>query len=117
VNPRVPAEWFWVDRWVRSSAFLLPLESRGLYREMLSQAWARGAELPADPERIQRAVGVTREEWDRTWPLVERYWKRDGIVLVNETQLEVFRQRQEAVEKAAERGRRGAAARHFKVLK
>ena len=30
------AEWFWTDRWMGSSAFLLPMEARGLYREMLT---------------------------------------------------------------------------------
>ena len=39
------AEWFWTDRWQGSSGFLLPLEARGLYREMLTQAWQRGGRL------------------------------------------------------------------------
>ena len=32
-----------------TSGFLLPMEARGLYREMLTQAWMRGARLPNDP--------------------------------------------------------------------
>ena len=89
VDPRLLAEWFWVDRWMRSSGFLLPPEPRCLYREMLSQAWIRGARLPNDLLAIQRAVGFTAEEWARAWPQVERYWRVDGASLVNDTQLQV----------------------------
>lgn len=72
------AEWFWTDRWIGSSAFLLPIEPRGLYREMLTQAWRRGGSLPNDPIAIQRAVGCTASEWRRCWPQIERYWRIDG---------------------------------------
>jgi uncharacterized protein YdaU (DUF1376 family) len=84
------AEWFWVDRWTGSSAFQLPLEARGLYREMLSQAWRRDARLPNDHEAIQRLVGATLKEWRRCWPAIERYWRIDGDSLVNDTQLEIY---------------------------
>lgn len=84
------AEWFWSDRWMGSSAFLLPLEERGLYREMLTQAWRRGARLPKDHESIRRAVGATEAEWTRCWPKVEPYWRVDGDSIVNDTQLEVY---------------------------
>lgn len=91
-NNKLRAEWFWGDRWVCSSAFLLPIEARGLYREMLTQSWLRGGQLPNDHVAIRRAVGCTEEEWFRCWPLVERYWliSADGHSLVNETQLEVI---------------------------
>lgn len=106
------AEWFWTDRWMGSSGFLLPLEARGLYREMLTQAWHRGGRLPRDHEGIQRACGVTRAEWKRAWPAVSRYWREDGDGLVNDTQLEVLEEARVAVRRASEHGRRGAQARH-----
>src|SRR3990167_325190 len=84
------AEWFWTDRWIGSSAFGLPLEARGLYREMLTQAWRRGARLPNDHDQIRRMAGVTKSEWRRTWPFVERFWRVDGDGLVNDTQLEIY---------------------------
>jgi uncharacterized protein YdaU (DUF1376 family) len=59
------AEWFWVDRWTGSTAFGLPLEARGLYREMLSQAWRRGGRLPNDHDQIRRIVGASEKEWRR----------------------------------------------------
>jgi uncharacterized protein YdaU (DUF1376 family) len=105
------AEWFWTDRWTGSSAFLLSLEARGLYREMLTQAWRRGARLPADPEQIRRAVGATAEEWARCWPLVQRYWRQDGDDLVNDTQLAVYRESQEQLARSSDHGRKGAIAR------
>lgn len=106
------AEWFWVDRWMGSSAFGLPLEARGLYREMLSQAWRRGASLPNDHDQIQRFVGVTRQEWKRTWPYVERFWKVSGAFLVNDTQIEVYNEAQGRAERASRKGQAGAHARH-----
>lgn len=86
------AEWFWTDRWMGSSGFLLPMEARGLYREMLTQAWRRGGALPNDHDAIRRATGCSEDEWERCWAKVERFWKvaPGGLELVNETQLEVL---------------------------
>lgn len=85
------AEWFWTDRWIGSSGFLLPMEARGVYREMLTQAWRRGARLPNDHETIRRAIGATVAEWRRSWPRLVKYWRVDGDALVNDTQLEIYR--------------------------
>lgn len=105
------AEWFWTDRWMGSSAFLLPLEPRGLYREMLTQAWRRGARLPADHEAIRRAVGCSIAEWKRCWPAVERYWRLDRDGYVNDTQVAVYGEAQAKKDRASSRGRKGALAR------
>ena len=105
------AEWFWSDRWMGSRGFLLPMEPRGLYREMLTQAWRRGARLPNDHEAIRRAVGCTAEEWGRCWPVVAPFWREDGQELVNETQLAVYAEAKAIQDRASERGRRGAQAR------
>lgn len=86
------AEWFWVDRWTGSSAFALPLEARGLYREMLTQAWRRSATLPNDHEKIRRLTGCTMPEWKRAWPQIEHYWRVDGEHLVNDTQADIYRE-------------------------
>lgn len=106
------AEWFWTDRWMGSSAFLLPLEARGLYREMLTQAWRRGAQLPNDHEAIRRAVGSSEKEWTRAWPLVERFWRVQGDTLVNDTQLLVYADAKERSDKNVERAKKAAQARH-----
>lgn len=108
------AEWFWVDRWMGSGGFLLPIDARGLYREMMSQAWRRGARLPNNHETIRRAVGVTQKEWARTWPLVERFWRVDGEYLVNDTQLDVYADAKARQEKATNRAKAGARAKHKK---
>lgn len=91
MTDKLLAEWFWTDRWTGSSAFLLPLEARGLYREMLTQAWRRGAQLPNDPEAIKRAVGCTDEEWDRNWRLISGYFRAKNGRLFNPTQVEIYR--------------------------
>jgi len=90
-----------------SSAFLLPLEPRGLYREMLTQAWRRQARLPNNHQAIQRAVGCTADEWSRCWPAIQHYWRVDGAFLVNETQLEIYQETTDLSAKRSEAGRLG----------
>ena len=107
---KLDAEWFWVDRWSGSRGFLLRLEARGLYREMLTQAWRRGGSLPNDHEQIRRAVGATPAEWRRSWPQVEKFWRVDGDRLVNDTQVQVYAETQARVERASKRGLSGAQA-------
>jgi uncharacterized protein YdaU (DUF1376 family) len=111
-DTKLLAEWFWTDRWIGSSAFLLPLEARGLYRELLTQAWRRGAKVPADPATIKRAIGATDEEWERSWPLVRPYWHRSkGGVLINDTQVAIYQETQARVTSASLKGTKGAQAR------
>ena len=100
------AEWFWIDRWMGSSAFGLPIAVRGLYREMLTQAWLRGARLPNDHDQIRRFIGVTKAEWRASWPRVERFWRVEGESIVNDTQIEIY---QEAVRRLTVNGRRAQA--------
>lgn len=88
------------------------MEARGVYREMLTQAWRRGARLPNDHEAIRRAIGATVGEWRRAWPLVKKFWRQDGDGLVNDTQLEVYADAQGRAERASSRARVAAQARH-----
>jgi uncharacterized protein YdaU (DUF1376 family) len=111
MGSKLLAEWFWADRWIGSSGFLLPMEARGVYREMMTQAWRRGARLPNNHEEIRRAIGATVPEWRRCWPLVKKFWRVDGNALVNDTQLEVYAEALEKSEKATARAAAGAAAR------
>lgn len=90
LSRKLSAEWVWTDRWTCSPAGLLPMEPRGLHREMLTAAWNKGGGLPLDPETIQRACRVTRDEWDRCWPVVQPFWHEDSGHLVNDDQLEVL---------------------------
>lgn len=110
-NKKLFAEWFWTDRWSASSAFALPMEARGLYREMLTQAWRRGAQLPNDHDAIRRMIAATPREWARSWPLVSRFWRVDGDRLVNDTQLTVYADAVAAYSAASERARKGGRAR------
>ena len=93
-----------------SSAFLLPMEARGVYREMLTQAWRRGASLPNDHEAIRRAIGATVGEWRRSWPVVKKFWRVEGEMLVNETQQGIYAEAKGRSEKASRRGQAGAQA-------
>lgn len=103
---------WWIDRWMTSSAQGLPLEARGLYREMLDHAWVLGGKLPDDPARIRRMCGADPEEWERSWPLVRAYWRSDGGGwLRNETLTEVFSSAEELASQRSEMARSAAVAR------
>lgn len=115
-SDKLLAEWFWTDRWMGSSAFLLPLEPRGLYREMLTQAWRRGGKLPNDHEAIRRAVGCTAAEWRRCWPKIESYWQVCGEFLSNQTQSDVIESALAKHASAVDRGRKGAEEKSKKRL-
>jgi len=107
---RLDAEWFWIDRWTGSRGFALPLEPRGLYRELLTAAWRRGGSLPNDHDALRRIVGVTAAEWRRCWPKVQPFWRVEGDQLVNDTQVQVYAETQARVERASKRGLSGAQA-------
>jgi uncharacterized protein YdaU (DUF1376 family) len=108
VEKKLLAEWFWVDRWDGSSAPLLPMEAQGVYRAMLSQAWRRGAALPADLEQVQLLIRCRASEWQRAWPLVRRYWREQDGQLVNDTQREVYAVALAAAMAAAKKARDAA---------
>lgn len=105
------AEWFWIDRWVGSSAFGLPQEARGVYREMLTQAWRRGAKLPNNHDEIRRVTATTLPEWKRSWPLIKKFWRREGKSLVNDTQIKVYLESKARSERAIARALTAAQAR------
>jgi uncharacterized protein YdaU (DUF1376 family) len=111
-SDKLLAEWFWIDRWVGSSAFGLPQEARGVYREMLTQAWRRGAQLPNDHDQIRRLTATTLAEWRRAWPLIEKFWRVVGGMLVNDTQLEIYAEAKRRQDGAQARAQAGAQARH-----
>lgn len=111
------AEWFWTDRWQGSSGFEMPIGPRGLYREMLTQAWRKGGSLPNDHETIRRICGVTEAEWDACWPRVSAFWRIDGDRIVNDTQAEVYAEAKSQRERAQARAQAGAQAKHKKYRK
>jgi uncharacterized protein YdaU (DUF1376 family) len=111
------AEWFWTDRWTGSRGFSLPMEPRGLYREMLTQAWKRGAKLPNDHEEIQRITACSEKVWKRCWPKVAIFWTVDGDSLINETQVAVYAEAKAAAKGALARAQAGGHARARALLK
>jgi uncharacterized protein YdaU (DUF1376 family) len=98
-------------RWITSSASRISLAGRGLYREMLTAAWLRGARLPNDHDAIRVIVNVTVKEWRAAWPLVERYWRHDGDYLVNDTQVEIYAQTVGRLQRRSKAGKDAADAR------
>jgi uncharacterized protein YdaU (DUF1376 family) len=109
---KLRAEWFWADRWTTSRGHTLPVGPRGVYREMLTQAWLREAKLPNDHEEICRICAFTKKEWKACWPTVEPFWMIDGAFLVNVTQVVVYLEAKEAAAKSTMRAQAGAHAMH-----
>jgi uncharacterized protein YdaU (DUF1376 family) len=84
---------------------------------MLTVAWNRKCKLPADHEAIRRAIGCTLQEWKRCWPKIEKYWRRDGDYLVNNTQLAVWAEANSLHERNVVRARKGGNGLAAKLLK
>lgn len=112
-EPKLRGEMFWTDRWLSSSAYLLRIEARGLYREMLTRAWTLGGYLPAEPALIRKAIGCDEDEWERSWPKIKRYWTKteDGTQIFNSTQLDVLGDAMKKAETRAEKAKKAAQAR------
>jgi len=111
IDPTINRECFWTDRWRGSRAFFLPLEARGLYREMLTAAWRFGAELPNDHAQIRRLVVVTEEEWNRAWPRIAHYWHVVNDKLVNFQQQRIYQEAQARHARASQHGKAAARRR------
>jgi uncharacterized protein YdaU (DUF1376 family) len=110
-NGKLLAEWFWADRWIGSRGFRLPMEARGVYREMLTQAWLNGGFLPNCYEEIRKIIRAKSGEMRRSWPLVEPFWRVEGDRLVNDTQLEIYAESARRAALASARGSTAARAR------
>lgn len=84
---------------------------RALYLISLAYAWTNGARLPADEERIRRALGYDPDEWAKHWPAVrEKGWTKDGAHLVNRNLSSKYAEAFERARYGSERGRLGGKA-------
>lgn len=111
------AEWFWTDRWTNSRGHTMEMEARGLYREMLTQAWKRGAQLPNNAEEIRLMCACNLKVWKRCWPAVEPFWVVDGDILINLTQVQVYAEARAAADASFLRAQAGGQARAQAELK
>jgi uncharacterized protein YdaU (DUF1376 family) len=89
----------------------MEMEARGLYREMLTQAWMREAALPNDHEQIRLLCACSLKVWKRCWPKVEPFWVIEGDRLVNVTQVVVYLEAKAAADAAYARAQAGGQAR------
>lgn len=93
----LPGELRWTRNWRGSPLQMMSLAARGLYSEMLTQAWASRARLVSTgEEEIMRLVRAMPDEWAVAWPKVRHYWvaatdpRTQAEILVNRKQLEVY---------------------------
>jgi len=90
---RLNALWWWIDRWLKSSAYMdMTLEEQGAYRNLLDAATLRGGALPADERILAKACGDALR-WEAVRPVVmRRFIKGADGCWHNETLDEVIAQ-------------------------
>jgi len=52
------AEWFWIDRWRRSTAYMdMTLEEQGAFRNLIDELWLRDGVIPNNERTLAKACG------------------------------------------------------------
>lgn len=102
-------EWG-ISRWITSrTRMALDCAGRSIYRELLDLCYAQGS-IPKDPVVLMRHCGATKEEWDRTWPVISHHFrsdKHDSGALLND-QASVFRKNYfDYCQEQREKGKKG----------
>lgn len=103
---RFNALWWWIDRWLKSSAYLtMTLEEQGAYRNLIDAATLRGGALPADERILAKASGDALR-WKAIRPVVMKHFVKREDGWHNETLDEVIAQSARRAEKQAAYRRR-----------
>jgi uncharacterized protein YdaU (DUF1376 family) len=105
---RTDALWWWIPRWLKSSAKLkMNLEQQGGYRNLLDAAQLRGGVLPDDERILAHACGDPTR-WKAIRGVVMRHFVKRADGWHNETLDEVLAETIRRSEKQlAYRQRRG----------
>src|ERR1017187_938332 len=103
---------FWTKDYLASTVELTASQRAG-YALTLIVAWTQGASLPADPERIRKAIGFHQAEWRKIWPAIEDKWaiSSDGTRRTNARQRREWEAAETRASSLSEAGRRGNAVR------
>lgn len=109
----VRAEWWWIDRWRKSTAYIcMSSEEQGIYRNLIDTLWLfDGKPIPDEPKALLIASGATAEEWVRSWPKVQKWMCRVEGGWTNDTALEMIQESAQVLERRSEAGKKGATAR------
>lgn len=105
---------WWIDRWRQSSAFMdLTLEEQGAYRNLIDEAWLRGADGEGIPNResvLAKASGANGR-WSQVKKPVLAHFELRGTQWFHPT-VDYFRRRTErfALKQRAYRERKKQAA-------
>ncbi len=108
--------FWWVDRWLKSSAFLtMTLEEQGAYRNLLDAAYLRGGALPNDERVLAKACGDALA-WTRVRAVVmARFQLHDGVWR-NDTLDEVYRRTMQLHARRSKAGKTGNRKRWSKTV-
>lgn len=111
--PRKPWFPFYTDDfWQDENVAAMTLEEVGLYLRLLCLQWREGS-IPADPERLARIAGISREAIGTLWENVSGCFQPlpdDPTRLANPRLLAVANRQTEVHRKAVESGRKGGLA-------
>ena len=101
-----PAFQFYARDWLMSTRHLT-LDARAVYLDLLCLSWDQDG-LPSDLHETLGYLAVTKQKFDRLWPLIECKWERAKDGRWRNSRQE--KQREELAElrrKRAEAGARG----------
>lgn len=86
-----PAFLFYSKDWIEGTAELMPAE-KGVYIDLLCHQHQRG-DLPSDPRRLARIVGLSTEEFEPIWQVLGEKFVANGNRLVNRKLTSVMTER------------------------
>lgn len=106
-------QWWWIDRWRTSSAFLcMNAEEQGLYRNLLDSVWLMDNHaIPDDERALIVASGNDAAAWARSGQKVLGWMRRTDEGWTNDVALEVIAEAERRAALRAEAGKVGAKAR------
>lgn len=77
----LPAMPLWTDAYLADTSDLTTIE-HGAYLLLLMTMWRAGGSLPADHRQLARFARLTKTQWDRVWPVLERFFRvEDGRIV------------------------------------
>lgn len=74
----------WCRRLMASTTWQnLDAAGRGVYLELIMEAFVRDEPLPKDEDELRLMARATEDEWSRAWPIIKRKFKETEGGLVN----------------------------------
>lgn len=108
---KLRAEWWWIDRWRKSTAYTdMTLAEQGAYRNLIDELWLRGGVIPDEERTLAKACGDAIE-WKKVKKAVMAHFYLTPEGWRNETHDQVSAFEQELHDRQSDKGKKGAEKR------